>query len=678
MLGKLSFRNAKRQALNYIIYFITVTISIGLIFSFNSLALSKDIVELSSEMKYFKEVIIITSIIISFSIAWLINYTMKFILEKRSKEFAIYQILGIEKKDISNMFVRENIIIGIVALIFGVLLGMFLYQIFVSIVMNIFRQPYEISIVFNYKALLLTIFYFILIYFLIILKNRKKIKNSKVYDLLYSEKQNENHVIKKIKHNKLLFILSIALFLITVIIVGYTFSYGNNVSFNMIVLSIITLIAGIYLFYISISSFMVDFYIKNKRRKYKKSNMFLYRNLTSKINTMSITMATLAVMFVIIIIGTNIAMLMNNMLNNEMEILYPFEIMISTKDGDFTSYKEYIYDNIDVIDMYEYKIYNVKETILVNSLENTSLRDRKYNKVDNVIKLSDYNRLREILGYSKVTLDENEVIVHTISTASEYISDYVQENNYINLADREYKIKGIEDCNLGQLGFNGYIYFFVVNDSQIQYIENMNNNEEYEEYYNNFNYKLVATTKEKTTQQFYDDLCSYITNYNFEKTVVYNGVEEKYNVEIPLGNVLTRGQREGETKSFYTIISFSAIYISLILTMISATLLAIQQLSESEKYKYRYKILRELGMDEMDINKIIFKQVFLYFAIPLVIPILISIPIVLCIGNIFTLGVTYQEIIKNICMISSIFLIVYSIYFVATDVQFEKNINEEW
>ena len=676
MLGKLSFRNAKRQALNYIIYFITVTISIGLIFSFNFLAFSKDVSELSNQMEYFKQVIVILSIIIAFSIAWLINYTMKFILEKRSKEFAIYQILGIEKKDISSMFVRENIIIGAIALMFGILLGMFLYQVLISIVMNIFRQPYQINMIFSYKALLLTILYFVLIYGIIILKNRKKIKKSKVYELLYSEKQNENHVIRKVKYNKIIFVFSIILLLVSILIVKYTFSFGSNVSFNLVLIALISLIVGIYLFYISISGFILDFYINNKRRKYKKSNMFLYRNLASKVNTMSITMSTLAVMFVIIIIGLNISMLMNNMLNNEMEILYPFEIMISTIDGDFTKYKDYISQNSNIVSMHEYKIYTVEQTSLIEALKDTSIRDRKYNKVDNVIKLSDYNKLREMLGYSSVEIAENEVVINTISTASKYINKYIKDYSYINICNKNYKIKEVEDINLGQLGFNGSVYFFVVNDNEIEFIQENEISNDYID--NEFEYKLVVNTKEKTTQNFYDDLCSYINNYNIIQTGIYDGVEKEYNVEISFGNVLTRGQRIGETKSFYTIISFSAIYVSLILTMISATLLAIQQLSESEKYKYRYKVLKDLGMDEMDINKVIFKQIFIYFLLPILIPVLVSIPIVLFIGNIFTLAVTYKEIIKNICFVFSIFFLVYSIYFVATDVQFEKNINEEW
>ena len=93
MLGKLSIRNAKRQAKDYVIYFITVIISVALMFSFNSIAVSKDIIELSTYMEHFSKAITGVSIIIIFVMAWLINYTMKFMLEKRSKEFGTYQIL---------------------------------------------------------------------------------------------------------------------------------------------------------------------------------------------------------------------------------------------------------------------------------------------------------------------------------------------------------------------------------------------------------------------------------------------------------------------------------------------------------------------------------------------------------------------------------------------------------
>ena len=124
---------------------------------------------------------------------------------------------------------------------------------------------------------------------------------------------------------------------------------ASNMTGRNILIAIIMLISGIYLFYISLSSFIVKRYLSHKTRKYKKDNMFLFRNLTSKINTMSVTMGTIALMFTIILIGSNVALLLNGMLNNEIEMGYPFEIMISSANGDFSEYKDYIQKNANDI-----------------------------------------------------------------------------------------------------------------------------------------------------------------------------------------------------------------------------------------------------------------------------------------------------------------------------------------
>lgn len=132
-----------------------------------------------------------------------------------------------------------------------------------------------------------------------------------------------------------------------------------------------------------------------------------------------------------------------------------------------------------------------------------------------------------------------------------------------------------------------------------------------------------------------------------------------------------------QAKSFYAIVSFLAFYIALIFVMATATMLAIQQLSDSEKYKYRYELLKKLGMDEKEINKTIFKQLLFYFAIPMLLPIIISIPTILIISQIFTIAVTIEEILKNIGIVVGMLILVYGIYFIATDVQFDRNINGE-
>lgn len=463
MLGKLSFRNAKRQAKDYMIYFITIVIAVALMFSFNSLAQSRDIAELSDIMKNFSKSIMFINILIVFVMIWLINYTMKFMLEKRSKEFGTYQILGIEKKDISNMFTLENILIGMIAFVVGTLLGTLFYQVLTSIIMNLFVQPYQITIDFSLKAVAVTALYFFSIFLLVLFNHRKKIRKTKVYDLLYADKQNENNYIKQAKGNLFLFAISIFLLLGGLLLLNSDFKNPEESFGKKTVMTVVIWIIGIYLFYISFSSFIVRRYLENKKRKYQKNHLFLYRNLTSKINTMSATLGTIAMLFTFIIIGGNVALLMNGMFYNEIEMGYPFEIMISNPDEDFTRYKEFIEKNAKVMDMYQYKTYQDGH--------------REY------MGLTDYNHLRNMLGYETIDLKDDEVIINCLRTKKHAFEEQIKKTDKIDVANTWLKIKEIRTENLAQLGFNGYYSIYVVPDRYVsdlkKWEENSLNDSEY-------------------------------------------------------------------------------------------------------------------------------------------------------------------------------------------------------
>ena len=90
MFCKLALRNAKRSIKDYIIYLITVTVAFSFIFAFNLLSDAKEILELSSMMENFKLVMYVVNVFIIFVVCFLINYTTKFMFQKRSKEFGTY------------------------------------------------------------------------------------------------------------------------------------------------------------------------------------------------------------------------------------------------------------------------------------------------------------------------------------------------------------------------------------------------------------------------------------------------------------------------------------------------------------------------------------------------------------------------------------------------------------
>ncbi|MGL4731924.1 MAG: FtsX-like permease family protein [Clostridium sp.] len=115
MINKLVFRNAQKSIKDYLLYLITMIIISALMFAFNSMIFSKDIAKLCNIVGVMETMIVLALVFIAFIVAWLINYMIKFIMGKKSKEFGIYMLLGMKKKEIASIFIKENALIGILA-----------------------------------------------------------------------------------------------------------------------------------------------------------------------------------------------------------------------------------------------------------------------------------------------------------------------------------------------------------------------------------------------------------------------------------------------------------------------------------------------------------------------------------------------------------------------------------
>ena len=164
MLYRLAFRNAKRSMKDYLIYLITITMSFSLVFSFWLVSGSEAVMRLSRSMDSFRKVINFVDAVIIFVVCFLINYTTKFMLEKRSKEFGMYMLLGIHKKDITKMFLAENLMLGFFSLLLAIPLGFFMSQFLSIVIVGIFGLHDMIFIALRADAAGLLSVYFIVIY----------------------------------------------------------------------------------------------------------------------------------------------------------------------------------------------------------------------------------------------------------------------------------------------------------------------------------------------------------------------------------------------------------------------------------------------------------------------------------------------------------------------------------
>ena len=121
-LSELSLRNARRQAGDYLVYFVTMVMAVALMYAFNGLIFSRELLALCEQMEALPLTIAMASIVIVCIIGWLVQYTTGFMFARRSREFGTYVLIGLENNQVARLFFLENLAVGAVCLVLGTLL----------------------------------------------------------------------------------------------------------------------------------------------------------------------------------------------------------------------------------------------------------------------------------------------------------------------------------------------------------------------------------------------------------------------------------------------------------------------------------------------------------------------------------------------------------------------------
>lgn len=638
----------------------------SLIFAFNFVSFSKDILELSEMMENLKYIIIFVSCVIVFVIAWLINYTMKFMFSKRSKEFGTYMLLGIEKKYINRMFLLENIIIGLVSFIISFFVGILLGNVISAIVMQLFDMPYKINLSINLAPVLLSTLYFVLIYLFTLFRSSRRMKKMKIHDLLYLEKKNEEKIWKKRKNRNILFIFFAILGILGLYLCDHAFVISNNPSMlGYLGTSILLLIISIYGITFTLGDFILAFINKRRKIKYRKDNLFVAKNFEAKSRTIGFTLGTLSLLITLTLICMNMSFVMKDAFENNIEQQAPYDMMVegiySDVEESWTGkqdnrqkaqeYIDYIHQNYNIVNELQYQLLTTQDNQVakhVKDIGNNGLYD-----YDVYLKASDYNTLLEMLGANPIELEENEYFVTGDKTVQGYLKEISQANDTITINGKPLSLKGTTIKNF-RLGWGtGASFLIIIPDNLAKNMQVVT------EVY-------AFDTKEETTAK---------DNAKLEELGYYEFKDgDSYFAYFP---VTVRGYYESSNKTAMTIFSFSLLYVSIIFITVVGTILSIQTLSDSNKNKYQYKLLKKLGVEEKEINKTIRKQITANFLFPTIYPIIISIVTSYSINRLFY-AVTSASMnhFTSIMITIGIFAIIYGIYYIATYFTFKNNIEE--
>lgn len=657
MLGKLAIRNTKRSLKDYMIYLITITISFSLILAFNLVASSNEVITLSSSMSSFKTVLTFVNIIIVFVICFLINYTTTFMFEKRSKEFGTYMLLGIKKKEIARLLVMENILLGIVAFILAIPLGFFFSQFVSLVIVRLLGIPKVIFISFNLVSIGLLAIYFLVIYILVLLNLLRRINKMTIHDFLYFDKQNEKKMFYSHKKRNILFVISIVLGIIALLLLYsrcHFENFNDQETLYYFMASIALLIISIYGVSTTCADMMLSTLLKNKKMKYQKDNLFVTRTFASKARTMSFTFGTLSTLILLSLVCLNFSSICKGVYQTSLELIAPYDVDIFDQKQPFEDFNEYI----QVID----EDYTINEVVEYNVYKEPHHQIQDYYyvefyKFDQVMKLSDYNKLLTLRNMEPIKLNDNEYFLVTDNQLL-----YRVENNEniktIQLNDKELHLKGI---NTSSFWYNmTYVGSFMVIVPD-EYVEGLEVSEQH----------IIIDTLEETDAKLEEKIRINLNHLLVSENENGEPVSEYYRVNV-------RGTAIEEQNAMTAIMASICLYIAFILISAVGTILAVQSLSDATKYKYRYQTLRRLGVNDVNLFKTVKKQLLILFGVPVVYAMIASFCILYSINNIYKilLESPYSYLFYFLAGLA-IFFFIYGIYWIATYIGFKRNINEE-
>lgn len=693
MLFKLSIKNMKKSFKDYAIYFITLVLGVAIFYMFNSLDSQESMLQVSKStkqiIKLMIEMLSMVSVFVAVILGLLIVYANNFLINRRKKEFGIYMTLGMSKRQISKIIFLETIFVGIISLVVGLVCGVFISQFMSILVGKLFQADMSrFEFVFSKTACIKTCVFFAIMYLAVMIFNTFTISRYKLINLLTAIKKNET---VKMKNS----FVCIIVFAIAVGILSYCY-YKVSAGYNTLrtindILSIILMgIISTVLVFWSMSGFILKLVQANKNVYLKGTNLFVLRQMHNKINTTVISISVICLMLFVTITILSTALSLRNTMEKSLREMTPVDINLykvanlpekitrygkeivytdmqreNSKSSVGSSLKAVGYDMSKLKDVEEISTYAINDITLKTTL-GSALEEAlnqypmmRYDTVEMIIRVSDYNRIAKLYNIEEYSLNDNEyIILCNFDNISEIRNQALKANVKININGKDYVPK-YPECKDGFIEIstshtNGGI-ILVPDDCELK-------DEQRQTWFLAGNYNAKTEEQIEAIEKDFASDESELTERLLAEGVIIDGMTKINLTESSVG--------------LATIVVFIAIYLGIIFLIASSAILALKQLTESSDNRQRYIILRKIGCDEKMINSSLFKQIGIFFMLPLIVAIIHSIFGIQFGINVMEVLASKEELLPSAIVTVAVISVIYGIYFMATYLE-SKNIIKE-
>jgi putative ABC transport system permease protein len=641
VLTKLVFKNVGKSMQDYTVYFFTLVFGVSIFYMFNSIYAQQDIMVvteiLTDSMIALRKILSVISVFVAVILGFLIVYANSFFIRRRKKEMGIYMTLGMSKGKISAILVFETFLMGLLALIAGLIIGVFGSQFMSVFTAKIFEADMTAyKFIFSPDAAVKSILYFAVIFLTVIIFNTIAVSKYKLIDLIYGGRKNESLKIRSTK-------LSVLVFLVSIVFLGTAYALvlkNGIININSIFLwSIILGTTGSLLFFFSLSGILTKLIQSNKKLYYKNLTMFVTRQLTSKINTnfISISVVSIVLLLVIGIFSTGYSM--KNILSADLKETAPYDVSFY---GDGKGNNKTIYESlplsikgIDAIS-HEYSIYRGDLHYKDFPVDYSSLSFDIGKRSLDFVMFSDYQKFLEMQGMEKADLPGNGYFIIASGDVYQHIAQqFLDRNVTISLGGKTLQPKG-EVQNI-KLSNSDSGITFVVNDG---FSETLSKSPDQV-------LNMICKTGEGS-KELQENLNQYSNSEDYQEKGFwyYSSREEIY----------------ASSLAMKAIISFLAIYLGIVFMVACAAILAIQQLAQASDNKERYALLRKLGAEKKMLDRALFVQILCYFLLPFILGIVHSIVGLTAVNNVM---MAFERVnVMDSVFIPALFIVfIYGIYF---------------
>ena len=624
---KLAWGNLRRALKDFAVYFVTLMLSVSLFYSFNTLTNQTFFVELSSSTSQLvlRMAVLITglSIFLMIVIGILIVYANVFFMRRRVREFATYLLLGMKKSSLAFVILIENFIVGICALIVGLLVGVVVSQFSSLAVLKLFNSPVErFHFLLVPQAVIFTACMFGVVFVLSTLCATFVISRTRLSVLFRSSFASDRFKIKKPWITLVLFVVSVLLIAQAYRMFSYEVLTANDGGTFLYCTALVVL--GTALFFYSVSTAFTQIARAIKPLYYRGLNLYVVRQFASRINSSWISMTMICATIFIALCTLSIGFTAVASIRTQESLMAPTDFFADfiCKDGYEPEQTDKLVSlmaeeipswNTTVRGTARLTSYTLGEADNVYTIANliSDCGLSKEQAIDGVpidvavnpvyfVGCSEYNRFRALAGLQPIELADNEVRFASYPGLADQTDSLASSGKTITLADKYHNVRIKPKLKLSDLaGLSSNPCSLIVPDSWVHTMK-PRQTRLFAQFY--------ASSKE-VNEQFSQELAD--SNKHAQGIL---GQNNAYHLHVM--NTALRYEMLEAALAIRVTGTFVAVYTGIILLITSAAILSIQQLSELTYMRESYTKLLQLGATRASCSGTIFTQLGIWFMLP--------------------------------------------------------------